>query len=120
MSYGQPAGALACSGTETVLPRNVNEPAPSVPDSNRPQDDAPFLIAMVAEANTLPLNTLPPLIVADLPTYHQTFEALATQSEFSSVSTILASMHASAARIALWFRSMTAPKFRRIRKMLVT
>ena len=121
MSYEQPTGALTCPDTEPVLPRNVNEPAPSAPDSNRPQDDAPLLIAMIAEANTLPWNTLPPLIVAELPTCRQTFEALVTT--LVNFHPSVQSSHRCMRRqhgFTYGFRSMTAPKSRGIQKMLVT
>ena len=77
MSYWQPTGAFGWPGTETVLARNVNAPLPSAPASNRPHDVAPVPIEIDAEASTFPLNVVLPSKVAELPTNHQTLEALA-------------------------------------------
>ena len=70
-------GALGWPGTETVLVSSANAPEPPAPANNRPQDVARFPIEIDAEANTLPLNVVLPFSVAELPTNHQTLDALA-------------------------------------------
>jgi hypothetical protein len=59
------------------LARNVKLPNPSAPANNRPQDVALVPIVIAAEASMLPWKTVPPLRVAELPTNHQTLDALA-------------------------------------------
>ena len=76
-AYWQPGGALGLPGTDTTLVSNTNAPEPSAPASKRPQEVARFCIVIEAEARMLPLNVVPVPSVAELPTNHQTLDALA-------------------------------------------
>jgi hypothetical protein len=78
LSYWQLAGALALPGTETTLESNTKLPlAVTAPASNLPQDVEPVPIVMAVSASTFPRNRAYVPMVAELPTCHQTLEALA-------------------------------------------
>ena len=78
-------------GTETVLVSIVNEPAPAAPDSNRPQDVASVPNDTVAEANMFPLEIAAPRMDAELPTCHQTLDALAPPDRIILLPTFMVS-----------------------------
>ena len=81
LCYWQLAGALALPGTETVLPPpNVIAPDPTVgfaPANILPHPVAPPLYVRSIKDSTFPLKTAFVPMVAELPTCHQTLEALA-------------------------------------------
>ena len=73
-----PPGTNGLPGTATMLESNTNAPeAVNAPASNLPHEVAPRSIVILVSASMLPWNSVPVPSVAELPTCHQTLEALA-------------------------------------------